>query len=527
MGTRSDHALRPHGGPSGAPAHPSPDLALVTGLPSPAGAVTDGAGSGAEHPRRAHDRLAVLLDPGSFREIGSQRAARQNGARSRPGDGVVTGYGTVHGRRVCVFAQEFGVRGGTMGEAHADKIRRLAAMALSAGVPVVGLYDGGGARIDEGVRALDACGRVFQQFVSASGVVPQISVVLGPCAGAAAYAPALTDFVFMVRGSGTLYLTGPDVVRTVTSEEVDGQSLGGAQVHGTQTGLAAFVHDAEEASLADVRYLLSLLPSHAGEGPQVLATTDDQPRLCPGLRDLVPSDPRHPYDVVSVIEEVVDRDTFIEVHQGWGRSIVCGIGRIGGRVVGVVASQPLVRAGVIDIEASQKAARFVRTCDAFRIPLATLVDVPGFMPGQEQESGAIIRHGAKLLHAYCEATVPRIQVILRKAYGGAYIVMDAPSVGTDLSFAWPTNEVAVMGPRGAVEIVHRRDLALASDPLARRGELEEEYRASYLHPRVAAEAGMVHEVIDPADTRNVLIDALDLLQDKAGARGRKHANHPV
>lgn len=386
----------------------------------------------------AAERLALLLDSNSFRPIGQLHGGRGHGDNSAPGDGVITGYGTVHGRPVFVFAQDFTNHGGSVGVTHAARIARLVRMAVDAGHPIVGLYDSGGARIQEGVRALDGCGSVFREIINASGVIPQISVVLGPCAGAAAYAPALTDFVAMVRGIGMMYVTGPEVIKQVTGQQIDAQDLGGADVHGAQTGVAHLVYDDETTCLNEIRYLLSLLPSNCDALPDITETTDPPQRPCPGLATTVPADPRQPYDMHEVIEEVLDVDTFLEIQPQWATTMLCGFGRLAGQTVGVVANQPLQRAGVIDISAAEKSARFVRTCDLFNIPIISIVDVPGFMPGVEQEHGGILRHGAKLLFAYSKATVPRIQLILRKAYGGAYIVMDSLSLGADLSFAWPT-----------------------------------------------------------------------------------------
>ncbi|MEO7269829.1 MAG: carboxyl transferase domain-containing protein [Knoellia sp.] len=491
---------------------PSTDPDAVTRLSG--GAVVRHLPAADARPRRRlpHERLGLLLDAGSFYELQADRHSRHGARPPRGrGDGVVVGVGTIHGSQVCVFVQDPQVEGGTLGEAHADKIRWITDLGVRIGAPVIGLYDGGGARIQEGVRALDACGRIFQQFVRSRGSVPQISVILGPCAGAAAYAPALTDFVFMVRDTGMMFLTGPRVVETVTSERLDGNELGGTGIHGPLTGLATFVHDDEESSLNDVRYLVSLLPNDFQSSPQRLATDDDAERTCPTLPDLVPADPRQPYDMVSVIEEVVDHDTFLETHCEWGRSMVCGLARLTGRVVGIVANQPIVRAGAIDLAAAEKAAEFVRTCDRFGIPIVTLVDVPGFMPGSDQEHGGVIRRGATLLDAYCSATVPRVQVILRKAFGGGYIVMDATSLGCDLSFAWPSVETGVMGAQSAVEIINRRELS--RDP-GSRARLEAEFLAAQLAQGTPTETGVVHDLIDPVETRNALASALTILASK-------------
>ena len=473
----------------------------------------------------ARERLELLLDEGSFVELDLHRVAPEGDRRST--DGVIGGSGTVHGRRVAVYAQDFAVIGGTLGKAHAEKIHKVMDLALATGSPIIALNDSGGARIQEGVLSLHGCGGMFRRQVAASGVVPQISVVMGPCAGAAAYSPALADVVFMVRGTAQMYLTGPDVVRAATGEEVSHEDLGGASVHGPVSGIATVVHDDERACLDDVRYLVSLLPRNncddAPAEPACGATAERRPRLA----DIVPPDPRTPYDVRDVMAEILDADLF-EFHETWAANVVCALGRIDGRVVGVVGNQPLVLAGVLDTRASQKAARFVRFCDAFGIPLVTLVDVPGFLPGREQERAGVIRHGAQLLYAYCEATVPRVQVVLRKAYGGAYIVMDSRSIGTDVSLAWPTNEIAVMGAQGAVNILHRRDLADRPHPALLREKLEREYAEDFLHPRYAAEHGLVDDVIDPVETRAAVARVLEALQDKRveGPR-RRHGNVPL
>jgi acetyl-CoA carboxylase carboxyltransferase component len=449
--------------------------------------------------------------------------------RNRPyTDGVITGFGTIDDRRVCVFSQDFAVFGGALGEAHAEKIHKVMELALSVGVPIIGLDDSGGARIQEGVVSLHSYGGIFYRNVLASGVVPQISVILGPCAGGAVYSPAMTDFIFMVQGSSHMFITGPDVVKTVTGEDVTLEELGGAMSHATKSGVATFVAPDEKACLDDVRYLLSFLPSNNLEEAPHVVTGDDPDRSCPELLELIPASPNQPYDMTKIITTVVDGAEYFEVHAHWAMSITCGFARLDGRVVGIVGNQPSVLAGVLDIDSSEKAARFVRTCDAFNIPLVTFVDVPGFMPGTDQEYGGIIRHGAKLLYAYCESTVPRIQIVVRKAYGGAYVVMNSKSIGADLAYAWPSAELAVMGPQGAVEIVYRRELAEASDPAARRAELVEEYTERYANPYVAAERGYVDDVIDPTETRRVLVRSLRLLASKREELPRrKHGNVPL
>jgi acetyl-CoA carboxylase carboxyltransferase component len=482
--------------------------------------------------RTARERLDLLLDEGSFVEIDMYRRHQAHGLGmegQRPHtDGVVTGSGTVHGRRVFVYAQDFTVFGGSLGEAHAAKICKVMDLALATGSPFIGLNDSGGARIQEGVMSLDGYGGIFRRSVQASGVIPQISVVLGPCAGGAAYSTALADFTFMVRDTAQLYLTGPDVVEAVTGQRVSHAELGGARVHGSLSGVATFVYDDEEGCLEEVRYLLSLLPANNLEpppgAPSREATADRRPRLA----DIVPVEPNKPYDMREVVAELVDDGDFLELHEGWAPNVICALARIDGEVVGVVGNQPIVLAGVLDTAASQKAARFVRFCDAFGIPLVTLVDVPGFLPGTDQEAAGIIRHGAKLLYAYCEATVPRIQVIVRKAYGGAYIVMDSRSIGTDLSLAWPTNEIAVMGAEGAVNVIHRRDLAAAADPGRLRVELAAEYADRLMHPYYAAERGLVDDVIDPVETRAAVARGLAMLRDKRKQTPqRKHGNVPL
>ena len=479
----------------------------------------------------ARERLDYLLDPGSFHEIDmlARHRALDSGIEERPyTDGVVTGWGTINGRKVFVFSQDFTVFGGALGEVFAEKIQKVMDFALSVGAPMIGLNDGAGARIQEGVVSLDSYGGIFYRNVQSSGVIPQISVIMGPCAGGAVYSPAMTDFIFMVRDTSHMFITGPDVVKTVTGEDVSLEDLGGARSHSTKSGVATFVADDEKSCLDDVRYLLSFLPQNNLEEPPRSTPTDDPQRRCPELYDIMPDSPNVPYDMVKVIETVVDDGDFFEYHANWGRNIVCGFARLDGRPVGIVGNQPMVLAGVLDIDASEKAARFVRTCDAFNIPLVTFVDVPGFLPGVDQEYGGIIRHGAKLLYAYCEATVPRIQVITRKAYGGAYVVMDSKSVGSDLCFAWPTAELAVMGPQGAVEVVYRRELQAAADPIARRNELVDEYTERYANPYIAAERGYIDDVIDPADTRIKLIAGLELLQSKREELPkRKHGNVPL
>ncbi|WP_367044713.1 acyl-CoA carboxylase subunit beta [Streptomyces sp. Je 1-332] len=479
----------------------------------------------------AYERIELLLDKGSFGEVEALRRHRATGfgleAKRPHGDGVVTGWGTVDGRTVFVYAHDFRVFGGALGEAHAQKIHKIMDMAIAAGAPLVSLNDGAGARIQEGVSALAGYGGIFQRNTKASGVIPQISVMLGPCAGGAAYSPALTDFVFMVRGISQMFITGPDVVKAVTGEEITQNGLGGADAHAGTSGVAHFAYDDEETCIAEVRYLLSMLPANNRELPPKAHVDDPAERRGDALLDLVPADGNRSYDMHGVIEELVDDGDFMEVHAGWAPNIVCGLARIDGAVVGIVANQPAAMAGVLDIKASEKGARFVQFCDSFNIPLVTLVDVPGFLPGVDQEHEGIIRRGAKLLYAYCNATVPRISVVLRKSYGGAYIVMDSRSIGADIALAWPTNEIAVMGAEGAANVVFRREIAAAEDPEAMRAQKIEEYRTELVHPYYAAERGLVDDVIDPRETRSVLARSLSMLSTKdADLPRRKHGNPP-
>ncbi|MEX0664182.1 MAG: acyl-CoA carboxylase subunit beta [Acidimicrobiia bacterium] len=480
----------------------------------------------------ARERLEKLLDEGSFVELDMLSRHRAHGfgiEQTRPlTDGVVTGWGTIDGRKVFVFAQDFTVFGGALGEVFAEKIHKVMDLAESVGAPMIGLNDGAGARIQEGVVSLDAYGGIFFRNVKASGVIPQVSVILGPCAGGAVYSPAITDFVFMVKGSSHMFITGPDVVKTVTGEDVTQEELGGAMTHASKSGVATFVADDEDTALTQVRYLLSFLPSNNLEEPPYFEPTDDPERRCEDIVGLIPDAPNKPYDIKAVIHEIVDDGDFFEVHALWAQNIVCGFARIDGYSVGIVGNQPQVLAGTLDIDASEKAARFVRLCDAFNVPLVTFVDVPGFLPGTDQEYGGIIRHGAKLLYAYCEATVPRVQIITRKAYGGAYVVMNSKSIGADLAFAWPSAEVAVMGPQGAVNIIFRKEIETSADPETRRAELIEEYTERFANPYIAAERGYVDDVIDPRDTRRVLARSLAMLRTKREQLPqRKHGNLPL
>jgi len=480
----------------------------------------------------ARERLERLLDAGSFVELDMLARHRAHGfgiENSRPlTDGVVTGWGTIDGRKVFVFSQDFTVFGGALGEVFAEKIHKVMDLAESVGCPMIGLNDGAGARIQEGVVSLAAYGGIFLRNVKASGVIPQISVILGPCAGGAVYSPAMTDFVFMVKGTSHMFITGPDVVKTVSGEDVTQEELGGAMTHASKSGVANFVAEDEDSCLEQVRYLFSFLPQNNLEDPPYFEPSDDPDRRCETIVDLIPDAPNKPYDIKKVIAEVVDEGDFFEVHALWAMNIVCGFARLDGHVVGIVGNQPQVLAGTLDIDASEKAARFVRTCDAFNVPLVTFVDVPGFLPGTDQEYGGIIRHGAKLLYAYCESTVPRVQIVTRKAYGGAYVVMNSKSIGADLAFAWPSAEVAVMGPQGAVNIIFRKEIDGASDPDTRRAQLIEEYTERFANPYIAAERGYVDDVIDPRETRRVLIRSLDMLRTKREQLPqRKHGNVPL
>ena len=484
--------------------------------------------------RTARERLEALLDPGTFTEIGTFVTHRATGfemeAEHPLGDGIVTGTGEVEGRPICVFAQDFTVLGGSVGEAHGRKIARIMEMAIRMGVPLVGLNDSGGARIQEGVDALAAYGEIFYQNVQASGVIPQISVILGPCAGGAVYSPAITDFVVMVEETAHMFVTGPQVVRAVTHEEVDFETLGGAGIHTEVSGVAHFAGKDEGMALEQVRALLSYLPQNNLDAAPYLPTEDEVDRLTAGLAEIVPEDAQYPYDVRLVIEALVDDAEFLEVQATYARNLVVGFARMDGHAVGIVANQPEVLAGVLDIDASDKGARFVRFCDSFHIPLVTLVDTPGLMPGVEQEHGGVIRHGAKLIYAYAEATVPKVALILRKAYGGAYIVMSSKHLRNDINLAWPNAEIAVMGPEGAVAIVFRKELAEAGpeQSSARLTELTSHYREQLANPYVAASRGYIDDVILPAESRMRLIQALRVLRDKREATPRrKHGNIPL
>jgi propionyl-CoA carboxylase beta chain len=480
----------------------------------------------------ARERLELLLDPDSFVEVDrfvTHRSTEFGLADEKYfGDGVVTGYGTVDGRLVYVFSQDFTVFGGSLSEAHGEKICKVMDLAMKNGAPLIGLNDSGGARIQEGVVSLGAYAEIFLRNVLASGVVPQISVVLGPCAGGAVYSPAMTDFIFMVQGSSFMFVTGPDVVKTVTHEVIDFEGLGGAAVHNSISGVAHFSADNEADSLAQVRDLLGFLPSNNVDDPPSRGTTDPDDRMDPELDTIIPDQPTRGYDMHRVLKAVVDDRVFLEVHAQYAQNIIVGFARLGGQPVGIVAQQPNVLAGVLDIDASVKAARFVRFCDGFNIPIVTCVDVPGFLPGVGQEHGGIIRQGAKLLYAYCEATVPKLTVITRKAYGGAYDVMSSKHIRGDINLAWPTAEIAVMGIEGAVSIVFRDELAKADDPGALRVQLERDYRERLANPYLAAARGYVDDVIEPRETRPRLISALRMLRNKRDNNPpKKHGNIPL
>jgi propionyl-CoA carboxylase beta chain len=477
----------------------------------------------------ARERLALLLDAGSFVELDAFVTNRNSGAeQSFLGDGVVTGHGTIDDRPVFVFSQDFTVYGGSLSEAYAAKICKIMDLAMKVGAPIIGLNDSGGARIQEGVVSLGGYADIFLRNTLASGVVPQLSVVLGPCAGGAVYSPAITDFTIMVEGTSYMFVTGPNVVKAVTHEEVDADTLGGATTHTTRSGVAHLAARDEAEALAATRRLLGYLPqNNLADAPRIGAT-DPPDRRDEALDAIVPDDPTKPYDMHAVIERVVDGGDFLEIQPGWAQNIIVGFARLGGRSIGIVAQQPSVLAGALDIDASTKAARFVRTCDCFNVPLLTLVDVPGFLPGVGQEHGGIIRHGAKLLFAYCEATVPKLTVITRKAYGGAYDVMSSKHVRGDVNLAWPTAEIAVMGAEGAVNILHRDRIAEADDPAAERASLVAEYEERFANPYVAAARGYVDDVIHPCETRPRLITALELLADKRDTNPpKKHGNIPL
>jgi acetyl-CoA carboxylase carboxyltransferase component len=480
----------------------------------------------------ARERIELLLDPDTFVELDRYRVHRSHNfglEKNKPlGDGVITGYGEIAGRKVCVFSQDFTVFGGSLGEVYAQKICKVMDLALSTGCPIIGINDSGGARIQEGVVSLAGYADIFHRNVLASGVVPQISVIMGPCAGGAVYSPAITDFVFMVEGTSHMFITGPDVIKSVTGEEVSFEDLGGAGTHNTRSGVAHFSAPDEESCLEDVRYLLSFVPENNLETAPYYKPVDSTERMEEELATLVPDSPRQPYDIRRAVELVVDDGEFHEVQEGWAQNLVIGFARLDGHAIGVVGNQPMVLAGTLDIDASVKGARFVRFCDAFNIPLLTFVDVPGFLPGTDQEWGGIIRHGAKLLYAFSEATVPKMTVITRKAYGGAYDVMCSKHIGADVNVSWPTGEIAVMGAPAAVSIIFRRQIAEAEAPEKKRQELIAGYEEQFNNPMVAAEMGYIDDVIDPRETRPYLIRALQMIRTKRPERPpRKHGNIPL
>jgi len=482
--------------------------------------------------RTARERVELLVDPGSFVELDAfveHRTTEFGMDKKRvPGDGVVTGHGTIDGRTVFVFSQDFTVFGGSLGEMHANKIVKIMDTAMKVGAPVIGLNDSGGARIQEGVISLGGYAEIFFRNVLASGVVPQISAILGPCAGGAVYSPAMTDFIVMAKGTSNMFITGPEVIKTVTGETVTFEDLGGAMTHAEKSGVAHFAANNEAEALRIVRRLLSYLPSNNVDDPPVLTTEDDPKRMDPDLATIVPREPDKPYDMRAVISRVVDRDSWFEVHEHWARNIVVGLARLEGHPIGVVGNQPNVLAGTLDINSSIKAARFVRFCDCFNVPLLTFVDVPGFLPGTEQEYGGIIRNGAKLLFAFSEATVPKVTVITRKAYGGAYDVMCSKHIRGDFNFAWPSAELAVMGPEGAVQIVFKKEIEEAKEPAKREKELVKEYRDRFANPYIAARMGYLDDVIEPSETRPRVIDAFTVLRTKRETRPpKKHGNIPL
>ena len=489
----------------------------------------------AQHERgklSARERLDILLDEGSFVELDrfvTHRATDFGLAEQKyMGDGVVTGYGTIHGRLVYVFSQDFTVFGGSLSEAHAEKIVKLMDMALKNGAPVIGLNDSGGARIQEGVASLGGYADIFLRNTLASGVVPQISAILGPCAGGAVYSPAITDFVYMVQGTSYMFVTGPNVVKTVTHEDVTMEELGGAATHASKSGVSHFACRTEADCLGRIRELFRYIPQNNKEDAPRRETDDPYDRRDEGLLDIVPENPNKPYDMREVIRRVVDDGHFYEVHEDYAGNILVGFAHVGGHSVGIIANQPAVLAGVLDIDASVKGARFVRFCDSFNIPLLTFEDVPGFLPGVGQEHGGIIRHGAKLLYAYCEATVPKVTIITRKAYGGAYDVMSSKHIRGDINYAWPTAEIAVMGPKGAVEVLYRKEIAAAENGDEVAAERQEEYREKFANPYIAAARGYVDDVIDPRDTRARVISAFDMLQNKRDENPwKKHGNIPL
>lgn len=480
----------------------------------------------------ARERLDVLLDPGSFVETDrfvTHRCSNFDMDKNRsPGDGVVTGYGRINGKLVYVYSQDFTVIGGSMSRTQANKICKIMDLAVKNGAPVIGLNDSGGARIQEGIESLGGYADIFTRNVLSSGVVPQITGIMGPCAGGAVYSPSITDFVFMVKNTSYMFVTGPDVIKTVTHEEVTKEALGGAETHSQKSGVAHFACEDDKHTLLMIRELLGFLPSNNLDDPPVLPVSDRADRLCETLNKMIPDNPKRPYDMLSVITEVVDEHYFLEIHKHFAMNIIVGFARLNGRPVGVVANQPQVLAGCLNIEASRKAARFIRFCDAFNIPIVSFVDVPGFLPGTDQEWNGIITHGAKLLYAYAEATVPKVTLITRKAYGGAYIVMGSKLLRSDINLAYPTAEIAVMGAEGAVNIIFREQIAKAKDPAAEKAKLIKDYEEKFSNPYVSAELGYTDEVIEPSLTRKRLIESLEMLKNKRDITpAKKHGNVPL
>lgn len=480
----------------------------------------------------ARERLELLLDPGTFNElepyIVNQGDEMGLSTTQYPGDGVITGYGLIDGRTVYVYAQDFTIYGGTLGEMHSHKICRVLDLAVRNGAPIIGLLDSGGARIQEGVKSLGGYAEIFRRNALYSGVIPQISLLLGPCAGGAAYSPALTDLIIMVEKTSFMFLTGPDVIKAVTGEVIDAESLGGAEVHQSISGTASLSTPTEAEALALCRRVLSYLPANNVENPPHIPADDDPMRMDAELNNIIPLDSSTPYQMHEIIEHVVDRGSFLELHPNWAGNVIVGLARIGGQSIGIVAQEPSVMAGVIDIDAADKMTRFVRMCDCFNIPLVTFVDSPGFLPGVDQEHRGIIRHGAKVLYAYSEATVPKVTVITRKAYGGAYVVMSSKYLGTDVTYAWPSAEIAVLGADGAVNILFKKEIAAAADPAAERERLANEYRQQFSNPYHAAREGYVDDILEPWETRPKIITALTALRDKfSAAPRRKHGNIPV
>jgi len=482
-----------------------------------------------KHKLTARERIDLLLDQGSFEEFDILKTGQGAcGDAEYPGDGVVTGHGTIDGREVCVFSQDFTILGGSLGEAHSAKISKIMDHAVKVGAPIIGLNDSGGARIQEGVDSLAAYGEIFSRNVLASGVVPQISCIMGPCAGGAVYSPAMTDFTFMVDSSSFMFVTGPNVVKTVTHQDISAEDLGGASVHSEKSGVAHFVLPNDILCLREIRRLINYLPSNNSQKAPFLDLRDPVDRKDPALDYLVPVNPNQTYDMKILINSILDGSEFFEIHANFAKNIIVGFGRLGGQTIGLIANQPAVLAGVLDVHASTKAARFVRFCDSFNIPLVTLVDVPGFMPGPDQEHGGIIRHGAKLLYAFVEATVPRITVILRKAYGGAYVVMNSKHIRCDVNYAWPSAEIAVLGPRGASEIIYSKEINAAEDPEGLLAQKSKEYREVYANPFLAAQKGYIDDVILPSTTRKRLIRSLQFLENKTVLNPRrKHGNIPL